>query len=247
MEPIIKLENVSKTFVFSENESLSIREKVKNIFSQKDSKRIIRSLRDISFEVYPGEFFGIIGHNGSGKSTLLKIILGAYKPDKGGMVKTQGRLIRLALGLGFDFNLSARDNIYVNGSILGMNFREIGRIFEDIISFAELKSYEDTPLKYYSSGMVSRLAFSIAIRADSDALLIDEFFGGVGDVNFQKKSEEAFKQFISDNKTIVIVSHDLELMKEKCHRLLLLHKGESIIVDKPELVIDQYHSLMNKN
>ena len=132
------------------------------IFNRKSNIHSIHALEDINLDIYKGELFGIIGRNGSGKSTLLKLIIGAIKPNSGSEIKTYGKVLRLALGMGFDYNLSARHNIYVNGSVMGLTFREIGRRFHEIIDFAGLHEFVDTPIKYFSSGMVSRLAFAIS-------------------------------------------------------------------------------------
>lgn len=183
--------------------------------------------------------FGIIGKNGSGKSTLLRMIMGAILPDKGEII-TKGSIIRLALGLGFDQNLSARDNIYVNGSVLGLSFKEIGEIFDHILEFSDLEEFVDTPIMYYSSGMKSRLSFAIAVHANAEIFLIDEFFGGVGDADFQRKSQKLFNERVLNNKTIVFVSHSMNDIKKNCDRILVLEKGKGILFDDPEEGISYY-------
>jgi len=235
----ISLKNVSKTFRIREGGSDTIRERVRSVFN-KDSIRELEALSDISFDVYKGDFFGIIGHNGSGKSTLLKIIIGAIKPDQGSEILTRGKVLRLALGMGFDLNLSARDNVYVNGSIMGLTFRNIGEVFHEIIAFAELENFIDTPIKYYSSGMVSRLAFAISVYVDTEILLIDEFFGGVGDESFKLKSSEVFKKRIIEGKTVVFVSHDMQTIKKYCNRVCVLNKGRMIACGAPSEIVDSY-------
>jgi len=238
----IKLTNVSKTFQIREKSTNSIRDRAINLLSFNNKARNIKALHNINLEIKRGEFFGIIGRNGSGKSTLLKLIMGAFPPDKGGKIYTNGRMIRLALGMGFDPGLSARDNIYVNGSVLGLSFRQIGQKFDEIIDFAELDNFVDTPVKFYSSGMRSRLAFAIAIHAEADIFLMDEFFGGVGDEIFKKKSEEVFQTSILNGRTIIHVSHSLKTFDKHCERLLLLDKGEHVMLDHPETVIEYYRS-----
>ena len=178
LEPVIEVKNLNKTF---RKQNTGNRNLLLTLFSKKEKLKV---LNDINFEVYPGEFLGIVGRNGSGKSTLLRIIMGTLKGDKGTEVKVRGKMIRMALGMGFDQNLTARQNIYLNGTVLGLSFKKIGELFHAIIDFAELSNFIDTPIKYYSSGMKSRLAFSIAIHAEADIFLMDEFFGGVGDESF---------------------------------------------------------------
>jgi len=236
----IILKNVSKTFRIREKTSDTIRDKVKAIFQGKNAVRHIQALDSINITINKGEFFGLVGHNGSGKSTLLKVIIGAIRPDKGSHVITNGKVLRLALGMGFDLNLSARHNIYVNGSIMGLTFKEIGRKFHEIIEFSELQEFVDTPIKYYSSGMVSRLAFAIAMHVEADILLIDEFFGGVGDVSFQQKSTEKFKERILQGKTIVFVSHEMKHIQEHCHRVAIMDHGRITEMGSPNLIIPNY-------
>ena len=239
----IKIRNVSKTFYVKEKNNDSIREQVFNLFSR-NSKRKIQALKNVDLEIKEGEFFGIIGHNGSGKSTLLKMMAGAFPADEGGIIEVKGRLIRLALGMGFDSTLSARENIYINGSVLGLTFKKIGQKFDEIITFAELEKFIDTPVKFYSSGMRSRLAFAIAIHAEADIYLIDEFFGGVGDINFKKKSERVFSEFLAKNKTFVHVSHSLNTIENYCDRVMVLHQGKVVTISNPKDALKVYNDLM---
>lgn len=244
-EVVIKLENINKTFLINERKSDSIREKLFSAFS-KNHKRRLKALSGVSLEVRKGEFLGIIGRNGSGKSTLLKIIIGAIPPNKGGKVTTHGRIIRLSLGMGFDLNLSARDNIYVNASILGLTFEEINEKFDEIIEFAELENFIETKVKFFSRGMRSRLGFAIAVHADADIFLMDEFFGGVGDENFKKKSKEVFQQAFVEGRTIIHVSHSLRTIQKHCDRVLVLHKGKVVAEGKPRDVIPVYQEVLSK-
>lgn len=239
-ETVIKLENVSKTFFIKEKDKDTIREKVLNVFSKEKRFKELQALSNINLEIKKGDFLGILGHNGSGKSTLLKIIIGAYSPDKGGKIFTKGRINRLALGTGFDPNLSARDNIYLNGTILGLTFKEIGKEFHNILEFAELQNFVDTPIKFFSRGMISRLSFSIAMNTRTDIFLIDEFFGGVGDIGFRKKSRDVFESAFLANRTIVFVSHNLSLIEKFCKRVLVLKKGNIIAEGSPEEIIPIY-------
>lgn len=243
-EVVISVRDVKKTFYVRENAAESIRDSIFS-FYKKDVSRAIPALKGVSFDVYKGEVFGVIGRNGSGKSTLLKILAGAFPPDKGGVVNVKGRLIRMALAMGFDGNLSARENIYLNGSILGLSFKQIGQKFHQIIGFAELENFVETKVKFYSSGMVSRLAFAIAVHAEADIFLMDEFFGGVGDVRFQEKSAQVFKDSFLTGRTILHVSHDLGSIQQYCDRVLLLNHGEMLALGTPDEVIPIYQGLFH--
>jgi ABC-2 type transport system ATP-binding protein len=222
----IRLTDISKTFYVKEKSSDSIMLKFLRILNR-NSKRKIEALKDINITIEKGEFVGIIGHNGSGKSTMLKLITSAFPPNKGGTIEVNGKVIRLSLGMGFDPNLTARENIYVNGSILGLTFKVIGQKFDEIVEFSGLHGFIDTQVKFYSSGMVSRLAFSIAIHAEADIFLLDEFFGGVGDADFREKSDEAFQHLLKD-KTILFVSHEMGQIEKYCSRVIHLDHGKII-------------------
>ena len=230
---VIDLKNLSKTFYIREKSNDSFRKKIYGLFDRNNGSRKIEALKNINLQIQKGEFIGIIGHNGSGKSTLLKIIIGALQGDYGSVVNTQGKIVRLALGMGFDPELSARDNIYLNGSIMGLTFRQIGQKFEEIIDFSGLHNFIETPLKFYSSGMVSRLAFAIAMHVEADILLIDEFFGGVGDQEFREKSDKVFRESVIQGKTIVFVSHELDIVKQYAHRIFEITGGQIISYEQP--------------
>jgi ABC-type polysaccharide/polyol phosphate transport system ATPase subunit len=238
----ISLKNVSKTFFIRETQINTIRELLGKIISRNNTKKEVKALQDISLKVKEGEILGIIGRNGSGKSTLLNIMMEILVPDKGGKVKTKGTMMRLAMGIGVDVNLSARDNIYVNGSVIGLSFKKIGKIFNDIISFAGLEEFVDTPVKFYSKGMRQRLLFSISMHAEADIFLLDEFFGGTGDQEFRKKSDIAFKEKILNGKTIIIVSHSMDTIQKYCSRVIWLEKGKIVKKGKPEDVVEAYKS-----
>lgn len=240
----ISICKVSKRFRKEQKKNNSIRKKILFFFRSNETT-FLQALTDINVEIYKGEFFGIIGKNGSGKSTLLKIILGTFKSDGDGTVTTDGKIIRLALGIGFDPNLSVRDNIYVNGSILGLSFKEIGSKFDEIILFAELQRFVDTPIKFLSSGMRSKLAFSISMFVNADILLIDEFFGGVGDISFKKKSEDVFKNRILHGKTIIFISHNLNLIRKYCDRAMILNKGKVFKIGDAKEITDLYEKEFN--
>ena len=237
----IEIKNLNKTYHISKK-GISVKEKLLDLLTNKN-KNVVRALKNVNLSVHTGDFIGILGHNGSGKTTLLKSILGCIDPDKGSTVITKGKIIRLALGKGFDISLSARDNIYLSGTMLGLSFQEIGDRFDDIVDFAELEKFVDTPVKFFSSGMVSRLSFSIAIQANADIYLIDEFFADVGDKRFQEKAHRAFKDKIGSGKTVLHVSHSEELLKKYCNRYLLLHQGVCSTHEDLDQALTEYNRL----
>ena len=243
----IEVRNLNKTFVTTTSAMSTIRDRFTKILSKRSrTVHKIEALKDINFEVQQGDFFGIMGRNGSGKSTLLNLIIGSIGADKGSIIKTRGKLIRLALGMGFDGNLSARDNIYINASILGLTFKRIGLIFDDIIGFAELEDFVDIPVKKYSSGMLSKLKFSIAIHAEADIFLMDEFFGGVGDESFKAKSTEVFKNTFLDGRTIIHVGHSLKTITDHGHRVLVLDQGKQLYLGEVAEGLKTYQALFSK-
>jgi ABC-type polysaccharide/polyol phosphate transport system ATPase subunit len=197
------------------------------------------ALTDVTFSVEAGEFFGVVGPNGSGKSTLLRILAGIYVPDSG-VVRVNGLLSPfIELGVGFNPELTARDNIRMNGTLAGLTKRQLEERFDNILAFAELERFVDQKLKNYSSGMLVRLAYSIAIQIPFDVLLLDEVLA-VGDEAFQEKCFATFDQFKDEGKTIVFVSHDLELMERFCDRCLLLQDGTVQALGPPHEVAVLY-------
>lgn len=204
----------------------------------------VEALQNLSFTVRRGEFLGIIGRNGSGKSTLLHLLIGAMRPDSGSTIATNGKVLRLAQGMNFEPKLTARDNIYLSGSILGLTFKKITSIFDDIVEFAEIEDFIDVPVKTYSSGMLSKLKFGIAVHAEADILLMDEFFVGVGDLNFKNKSEKVFRERLVSGRTIIHVSHSMSSITKFCDRVLLLDRGVPIMMGAPQEVVKQYERMM---
>ncbi len=197
-----------------------------------------RALNDISFAVEEGEFFGIAGRNGSGKSTLLKCIAGIYRAE--GDIWARGRISTLIeLGVGFNMELAARENVLMNGIMLGLSPREARRRYDSVIEFAELREFEDLKLKNYSSGMRVRLAFSVAIQVDADLLLIDEVLA-VGDASFQQKCFDVFNDLRDRGRTIVFVTHDMTALKRFCQRALLLERGTTVHIGEPDEVANRY-------
>jgi ABC-2 type transport system ATP-binding protein len=197
------------------------------------------ALRDVTFSIEEGEFFGIFGPNGSGKSTLLRILAGIYVPDAG-RVRVNGLISPfIELGIGFDPDLTARDNVRINTTLAGLSKHELDAKFDEILKFAELERFVDQQLKNYSSGMLMRLAFSIAIQIPFDILLLDEVLA-VGDESFQQKCFSMFDRFREEGKTIVLVTHQLDLLSRFCDRVLLIDKGVARATGSPDDVINDY-------
>lgn len=238
----LSLKNVSKTFKLYERPTNTIRQRVEGLLTgQKSSK--IKVLESINIEVKRGEFFGIIGKNGSGKSTLLAIMAQSIPPDKGGKVQMNGTYLKLSIGLGFNNTLTAKENIMLNGSVLGIRQKELKLLIPKILEFSGVERFIDTPLKYFSRGMRTRLGFAIALYAKSDFILLDEFIGGVGDLEFRKKAEKAFDEMVLKGRTIVFVSHSMGMVKKYCDRVLVLNKGEAHFLGDPEEAVKQYEAL----
>lgn len=239
----IRVNHVYKDFKLPHEKVNSI----KTLFTGLHKKRtksyeVQHALMDITFEVKKGEFFGIVGRNGSGKSTLLKILAEIYQPTKGA-VEVSGKLVPfIELGVGFNPELTGRENVYLNGALLGFTKKEIDEIYDDIVSFAELEPFMDQKLKNYSSGMQVRLAFSVATRAKADILLIDEVLA-VGDADFQRKCFNYFKNLKRSGTTVVFVSHDMDAVREYCSRALLIEDSEIIEVGDPDTVAQEYTKL----
>jgi ABC-2 type transport system ATP-binding protein len=238
----IKVESASKTFKLPHEKQSSIKSMVVNIFRRNKGYELQSALRDVSFEVKKGEFFGIIGKNGSGKSTLLKMLAGIYVPTKG-EITVNGKLTPfIELGVGFNPELTGRENVYLNGALLGFSRKEMQKMYKDIVDFAELKRFMDQKLKNYSSGMQVRLAFSIAIRAKADILLIDEVLA-VGDTAFQQKCYDYFRRLKKNETTVVFVSHDRGAIENFCNRCILINDGELIEEGQPSEVLQKYNEL----
>jgi ABC-type polysaccharide/polyol phosphate transport system ATPase subunit len=235
--PALVVRDVNKTFEIPEQQVNTLKERMLHP-RRRITVNHFSALKDISFDVFPGEFFGIAGRNGSGKSTLLKCIAGIYATD--GKIWRNGRMSTfIELGIGFNPDLAARDNVVMNGIMMGLTPREARKRFDSVIEFAELEEFKDLKLKNYSSGMHVRLAFSVSIQVDADILLIDEVLA-VGDAAFQQKCFDVFNDMRDRGKTIVFVTHDMGSMKRFCHRAMLLERGEMLYVGDPEVVGDRY-------
>ena len=240
-DSIIEVKNVTKTFYLPHERVTSFKESASRLFRPLDFEQF-KALNNISFDVKSGEFFGIIGRNGSGKSTLLKILAEIYFANSGS-VKIAGSISPfLELGVGFNPELTARENIFLNGIVLGLKRKEIEEAFPQIVSFSQLGRFMDTKLKNFSSGMHVRLAFSVAIQADADIFLIDEVLA-VGDIEFQKKCFNVFNQFKKNGKTVVFVSHDLDSVESFCDRTLWLDKGKIVEIGKTSAVVKKYRKI----
>ncbi len=238
--PAVAVRSVSKSFTVPEERTHTLKERALHP-RRRIRHQTFRALNDITFEVQRGEFFGIAGRNGSGKSTLLKCLAGIYQAD--GDIWCRGRLSTfIELGIGFNQDMAARDNVVMNGIMLGLSPREARKRYESVIEFAELQEFKDLKLKNYSSGMHVRLAFSVAIQVDADILLIDEVLA-VGDASFQQKCFDVFNDMRDNGKTIVFVTHDMGSMQRFCHRALLLERGSPVYVGDTHEVADRYLEL----
>src|SRR5437773_6453730 len=233
--------SVTKTFRVPREAVLTLKERAMHPLRRVRSDEFV-ALRDISFAVPAGEFFGIVGRNGSGKSTLLKCLAGIYGVDSGA-IYVNGRLSTfIELGVGFNPDLAARDNVALNGIMLGLSPRDARARFDRVIEFAELEEFVDLKLKNYSSGMHVRLAFSVMIQVDADILLIDEVLA-VGDASFQQKCFDVFHRMRDEGRTIVLVTHDMGSLNRFCHRALLLERGSAVHIGEPHEVADRYLEL----
>jgi ABC-type polysaccharide/polyol phosphate transport system ATPase subunit len=238
MAAAIELVGVSKSFRIPHEQKTYLKEYFLHPFRRTTYERN-DALRDVTFSVEEGEFFGVFGPNGSGKSTLLRILAGIYVPDIG-LVRVNGLLSPfIELGVGFNFELNARDNIRLNSTLAGLTKREIDEKFDEILEFSELERFVDQKLKNYSSGMLMRLAYSIAIQIPFDLLLLDEVLA-VGDASFQEKCFTTFESFKEDGKTVVLVTHALELVSRFCDRVLLLENGVVRAIGSAEDVVESY-------
>ncbi|EHG14903.1 ABC transporter ATP-binding protein [Streptococcus constellatus] len=235
----VKIDHVSKFFRLPTEATQSLRTSLVNRFKGIKGYKEQHVLKDISFEVEKGDFFGIVGRNGSGKSTLLKIISEIYVPEKG-TVTIDGKLVSfIELGVGFNPELTGRENVYMNGAMLGFSTEEIDTMYDDIVEFAELEEFMNQKLKNYSSGMQVRLAFSVAIKAQGDILILDEVLA-VGDEAFQRKCNDYFMERKKSGKTTILVTHDMNAVKKYCNKAVLIEDGLIKVVGAPDDVANQY-------
>ena len=238
----IEVTGVTKSFRIPLDGGSNLKQIIVQILRRRKGYREFTPLSNVSLTIKKGEFFGIVGRNGSGKSTLLKIIAGIYQPDLGG-IKVNGTLVPfIELGVGFNPELTGRENVFLNGALLGFSRDEMEAMYEEIVDFAELHDFMEEQLKNYSSGMQVRLAFSIAIRAQGDVLLLDEVLA-VGDAAFQRKCYEYFAHLKKMKKTVILVTHSMENVQQFCSRALLLNEGSIMEIGEPNDIATAYNRL----
>ncbi len=236
---MIEAENISVSFKMMKDSVKSIKEYLVQMVKGKIQYEDFFALNDVSFKVAKGEVLGIIGHNGAGKSTLLKVISGILKPTSG-KVQVNGVVVpMLELGSGFDFDLTGRENVFLNGSILGYSEKFLKEKYDEIVEFSELGQFIDVPLRNYSSGMVMRLAFSIATVVQPDILIVDEILA-VGDAEFQEKSKKRMLELMGGGTTVLFVSHSLDQIREMCDKVMWLNHGQLKMIGDTQEVCDAY-------
>jgi ABC-2 type transport system ATP-binding protein len=243
-ETAISVKDLHKSFRLPHEQHSGIKQMIVNLFrkNRKKGYETQHVLKGLNFEIEKGEFYGIVGRNGSGKSTLLKTLAGIYNPEKGA-VQIDGTLVPfIELGVGFNPELTGRENVFLNGALLGFSHHEMEVMYKDIIHFAELEKFMDQKLKNYSSGMQVRLAFSIAIRANGDILLLDEVLA-VGDEAFQKKCYQYFAELKKNKKTVILVTHDMGAVQQFCNKALMIEKGKIIETGNPAKIAQKYREL----
>jgi ABC-2 type transport system ATP-binding protein len=237
----VVVRDIRKEFILPQNKNTSLKQTFVNITRNK-GVTTQTVLDGIDFEVKKGDFFGIVGRNGSGKSTLLKILAGVYSPTSGEVV-LNGRLTPfIELGVGFNPELSGRDNVFLNGALLGFTHKQMEAMYDEIVEFAELEPFMDQKLKNYSSGMQVRLAFSIAIKAKNEILIFDEVLA-VGDEAFQRKCFDVFERYKAEKQTVVLVTHDMETVRRFCNRAMLISEGKIVEIGNPRAVASRYSKL----
>lgn len=236
---IISIEHVGMRFKMSNDRIGSIKEMVTQLLKGKVKFTDFWALNDVSFDVHRGEVVGIIGRNGAGKSTILKIISGILKPTKGSVIRGGNIVPMLELGSGFDYDLTGRENIFLNGAILGYSKEFLQQKYDEILAFSELGDFIEMPIRNYSSGMLMRLAFSIATVVEPEILIVDEILA-VGDENFQKKSRARMMELMSGGTTVLFVSHSMEQIREMCNRVVWLENGVVKMAGDTATVCDAY-------
>lgn len=238
-EDMVKIDNVSMKFILDQNKIKSLKEFVVRALSKKLKYEDFWALKNVSFSVDKGDVIGIIGRNGSGKSTILKCIAGIYKPTQG-TVTVKGNIVpMLELGSGFDMEMTGKENIFLNGAILGYSKEFLESKYYEIVEFSELGNFIYEPIRTYSSGMLMRLAFSIATVVNPEILIVDEILA-VGDVQFQKKSRARMMELMSGGTTVFFVSHSIKQVREMCNKVVWLNRGEVKMIGSTEEVCDAY-------
>lgn len=239
--PAIEIKDIHKEFILPQNKNTSFKQVAVNIVKRNNT--VTQKVLDgVSFTINKGDFFGIVGRNGSGKSTLLKLIAGVYYPTSGSIDLHGGLTPFIELGVGFNPELSGRDNVYLNGALLGFSREQMDAMYDDIVEFAELEAFMEQKLKNYSSGMQVRLAFSIAIKAKNDILIFDEVLA-VGDEAFQRKCLDVFEQYKASGQTVILVTHDMKTVEQFCNRAALISDGKLLEVGSARKVAQLYSGL----
>jgi len=236
---MIKADNVTVYYRMANDKIKSIKEYLVALLKRKIQYQKFYALRNVSFEIKKGEVIGIIGNNGAGKSTLLKVISGILKPVEGTVTLGGNVVPMLELGSGFDFDLTGRENIFLNGAILGYTEEYLKEKYDEIVEFSELGSFIDTPVRNYSSGMMMRLAFSIASIVDPDILIVDEILA-VGDMAFQEKSYRRMMELMSHGTTVLLVSHSIDQIRARCDRVIWLDHGQIVDIGDTQEICDRY-------
>lgn len=237
----VTVHDIHKEFILPQSKNTSFKQAAVNII-KKDNRVTQKVLDGVSFTVNEGDFFGIVGRNGSGKSTLLKLIAGVYAPTEGSVTLHGGLTPFIELGVGFNPELSGRDNVFLNGALLGYDRKQMAEMYDEIVDFAELGPFMDQKLKNYSSGMQVRLAFSIAIKAKNDILIFDEVLA-VGDEAFQRKCLDVFEQYKAEGQTVILVTHDMDTVRQYCNRAILVKDGKLIDEGDPQKIAREYSKL----
>lgn len=240
-EAAVTINDIHKEFILPQSKNTSFKQVAVNIV-KKNNKVTQKVLDGVSFTINKGDFFAIVGRNGSGKSTLLKLIAGVYSPTSGSIDLNGGLTPFIELGVGFNPELSGRDNVYLNGALLGYDRKQMDKMYDDIVEFAELEPFMDQKLKNYSSGMQVRLAFSIAIKAKNDILIFDEVLA-VGDEAFQRKCLDVFEKYKAEGQTVILVTHEMGTVRQFCNRAALISDGKLVEVGDPQKVADHYSRL----
>lgn len=233
----IQAKGISKTFHISEDSHNTVKHRLFNLFNPPRTKKV-QAIKTMDFDIYKGECIGILGRNGCGKSTLIRLLAGVFPVDKG-EINIYGSTLLMNLGVGMSHQLTARENIYISASVLGLKIKEIDAIFDEIVDFAELRDFVDTKIKYFSSGMVARLGFSIAVNAGADIMFLDEIFA-VGDMKFQEKAIKVFESSWIEGKTVILVSHSMDVVQKYCSRTAFMKNGSLMYFGDTDKAIQMY-------
>ena len=239
MDPMVSVKNVSMRFNMAKERLDSLKEYFLKLAHGGVQFEEFWALKDVNIDIMPGDIYGLVGLNGSGKSTLLKTIAGVLKPTKGSVTVNGTIAPLIELGAGFDMDLTARENIYLNGAVLGFSKQFMDEHFQDIVDFSELHGFLDVPLKNYSSGMVARIAFAIATATKPDILIADEVLS-VGDYTFQQKCEDRMRDLMSGGTTVILVSHTIDQVRRLCNKVTWLEKGVVMMTGETKEVCDAY-------